>query len=418
MYTARRLSSEKEFLDMADIAANAYPGLKFDTPEDKEKVAKASMKTQNENPFVDFYGVFNEEEMLGSMRLHDFNLNLLSEKIKAGGLGFVAVHQLHKKEKVAKEIVTYFIEHYKKQGAAMVMLYPFRPDFYKKMGFGFGTSMNQYKVKPCNLPKGPSKSKIKFLNAEDAEKMLNCYSRVYEKTNGLIEKYESEFNSILNNPKAKVAAYKLDDKVEGYIVYEYKTREEKSVLVNDIIVNDLVYENKKALSELMTFLNSQNDQIRYVIFNIQDEDFRFLLDDPRNDSDNMFAPVYHECSIQGTGLMYRVVNTRELFCQLKEHNFNNESCRLKVMVKDSFIKENEGSVIVNFENGYPTLSDTEDFDVEIVLDVADFSSLIACAVNFKSLYKYGRVCISNEEYINKVNNMFNSDVKPICLTRF
>jgi len=418
LYLVRRLLEEKEFIDMVNISSNAYPGLKLDTAEAKEKMVQNSMKTQKENPYVNFYGVFSEEEMVGSMRLHDFRLNLLSTKIKAGGLGFVAVHLLHKKEKVAKEIVTNFIEHYKKQGAPVVMLYPFRPDFYKRMGFGFGTSMNQYKVKPCNLPKGPSKKNIKFLKAEDAEKMLNCYSRAYEKTNGLIEKYENEFINILNNPQCKVAAYVVNDEVQGYIIYEFKSGGDKSILINDIEVRDLIYENQQALSELMTFLNSQNDQISHIIFNIQDEAFRFLLDDPRNDSDNLFTPVYHECSIQGTGLMYRVVNTKALFQQLKNHNFNNESCNLKLTIRDSFIKENEGSIIVNFENGYSSLSTSENYDVEIAMDISDFSSLITCSVGFKSLFKYGRASISNIEYINKVNNIFASDEKPICLTRF
>jgi len=95
-------------------------------------------------------------------------MNLLSTKIPAGGIGFVGVHLLHKKEKVAKEILTYFIDHYKNLGASMALLYPFRPDFYKKMGFGFGTSMNQYKVKPSNLPKGNSKANISFAKEDEA----------------------------------------------------------------------------------------------------------------------------------------------------------------------------------------------------------------------------------------------------------
>jgi len=418
MYSVKKLLSEQEFKDMAAIVANAFPWKKLDTSEEQEKLANSFSKTQEENPYVNFYGVFNEEEMVGGMRFHDFKINLLSTKISAGGIGLVAVHFLHKKEKIAKEIVTGFINHYKNQGTSMVMLYPFRPDFYKKMGFGFGTSMNQYKVKPCNLPKTESKKNIKFASEEDTVKLLECYSRVFEKTNGLIEKYESDFNMLLKTPKSKVVVYKRNEKIEGYMVYEFQGSYEKNVLLNDIVVNDLVFENKGALQELMTFLNSQSDQIRYIIFNIQDEDFRFFLDDPRDGSDNMFAPIYHECSIQGTGIMYRVINTKGLFNDLKNHNFNNENCKLKLTIRDSFLKENEGSVIVNFKEGFPEISEEEEFDVEISLDVADFSSLITCTVSFKSLYKYGRVKISKEEYVNKVNNIFSSDEKPVCLTRF
>lgn len=418
MYTIRKLSSEQEFINFTDIASNAYPAFKIQTLEEKESFIENSMKTQVENPYVNFYGLFNNETLYGGMRFHDFKMNLLSTKIKAGGVGLVAVHLLHKKEKAAKTIITEFINHYRNDGASMVMLYPFRPDFYKKMGFGFGTSMNQYRVKPCNLPKGTSKSNISFVMEDEANNLLECYTRVFERTNGLIEKYERDFIAMFKNPNLKVVAFKKDNNIRGYMSFEFRSGSEKSHMVNDIFVNDLVFENTEALMEIMTFLNSQSDQIGHVIFNIQDDDFRFLLEDPRNDSDNLFTPVYHECNIQGTGIMYRVINLPGLFNDLKEHNFNNENCKLKITVKDSFIKDNEGSVIVNFKDGFAELSNMQEYDVEITLDIADFSSLVTCAVTFKSLYKYGKADITKEEYIDKVHRIFSSCSKPVCQSIF
>lgn len=418
MYTIRKLESEQEFIQFADIAGNAYPGFKIQTQEEKKTFIENAMKAQRDNPYVKFYGVFEDEGLYGGMRYHDFKMKFLSAKIKVGGVGLVAVHLLHKKEKIAKEIITEFINHYRNEGASMVMLYPFRPDFYKKMGFGFGTSMNQYKVKPCNLPKGNSKSNISFIKIEEANKLLECYTRVYEKTNGLIEKYERDFILIFKNPRLKVVAFKKENEVQGYMSFEFKSGSDKSSMINDIIVNDLVFENSEALSEMMTFLNSQSDQIRYVVFNLQDEDFRFLLDDPRNDADNLFAPVYHECSIQGTGIMYRVVNIRSLIDNLKDHNFNNETLRLKITIRDSFIKDNDGSYILDFINGAVKVTSEQEYDAEISLDIADFSSLITCAVSFKSLYKYGRVTISKNEYLDKINRIFSTASKPVCMTVF
>jgi predicted acetyltransferase len=55
-------------------------------------------------------------------------------------------------------MMLYFLRHYREQGAPLVALYPFRPDFYRQMGFGYGTKMDQHRVKPSALPRGPSKS--------------------------------------------------------------------------------------------------------------------------------------------------------------------------------------------------------------------------------------------------------------------
>ena len=230
MKAIRKLSSEGEFIAFVDIVGNAYPGFNIETEEQKKKFVENSMKVQEENPFVTFYGVFEEDNLLGGMRYHDFKMNLLSTKIKVGGVGLIGVDLLHKKEKVAKAIMTKFIEDYRSQGISMAILYPFNPEFYKKMGFGFGTSISQYRVKPSNLPKGKSKSNIKHIRGNDAKKLLDCYTRIYEKTNGLIEKYEREFQLLFNNQKMKVVGYKKNNEIKGYMVFEFKPSHDKIFL--------------------------------------------------------------------------------------------------------------------------------------------------------------------------------------------
>ena len=145
MYSIKKLDNS-QIIDLAKIRANSFTAISLPL----EKHAEI-MNNQNEYDFINFYGLFNEENLIGGMRLHDFKMNLLNQKIFAGGVGSVAVDLLHKKEKVALEIIKFFIYHYKERGASMALLYPFRPDFYKKMGFGFGTSINQFKIKPCDL---------------------------------------------------------------------------------------------------------------------------------------------------------------------------------------------------------------------------------------------------------------------------
>jgi len=126
MEEIRRLS-EAEIKEFVDIVINAYPGWGFNTPEEKQKLEDKLTRTQKEKGTTNFYGFFRENELLGGMRLHDFKMRLGSQKVAAGGLGLVAVHLLHKKEKVAREIVSYFIRHFRERKAPIAMLYPFNP---------------------------------------------------------------------------------------------------------------------------------------------------------------------------------------------------------------------------------------------------------------------------------------------------
>jgi predicted acetyltransferase len=345
-------------------------------------------------------------------------MNLLNQKILAGGVGSVAVDLLHKKEKVALEIIKFFLYHYKERDASMALLYSFRPDFYKKMGFGFGTSINQFKIKPCDLPKGNSKKNIKFLSKDDAEEMCKFYNSIVNKTNGLIEKCPKEFESLFELETTKIVGYKVDNIILGYLIFYFRKGETGSFVVNDIFVTQMLFDSSEVFLELMSFLNTQSDQIRYVIINTQDENFRFALNDPRNNSDRILVSVYHECSTQGTGIMYRVISIPKLFEDLKDHNFNTINCKLKLSILDSFIPENQGSYVVHFNNGSSSLVETDDYEVELTIDIADFSSLITCAADLKSLHKYGQVQLSDEGYLNTLNALFSSDEKPLCMTDF
>jgi predicted acetyltransferase len=116
--------------------------------------------------------------------------------------------------------------------------------------------------------------------------------------------------------------------------------------------------------------------------------------------------------------MYRVIDTAGLFAALKRHNFGNRDCRLKISVTDSFFPENQASHIVHFADGQPRCKKSGVFDVEINLDVSDFSSLVMGAVNFRSLYDYGLAEISDKRYVNMINSLFLTDQKPKTTTQF
>lgn len=151
---------------------------------------------------------------------------------------------------------------------------------------------------------------------------------------------------------------------------------------------------------------------------IQYENFRFALEDLRDGADIILTGVYHQCSRQGIGIMYRVINVSKLFKDLESHNFKNQNCRLKLTITDTLIGENNGSYIIYFNDGKATLNKNEDFDVEFMMDISDFSSLITCVVDINSLYRCGKAKISNTEYLKVLNEIFPSDEKPICMTQF
>ncbi|MCB8944958.1 MAG: GNAT family N-acetyltransferase [Ardenticatenaceae bacterium] len=414
-----RVLQDGDWPDAARIQAEAYPGIGVVTAEDLES-SQRNMMDWHEQPFVAFHGLFEDNKLLGIMRLHDFQMNLLSTGTLTGGIGGVAVALLHKKEKVARDMLLYFLRHYRQQGACMTALYPFRPDFYKQMGFGFGGKLNRYELAPKWLPNGRSKAHLTPLTPADIQALHDCHQRYWQRTNGLFQRTLPEWENFLKRPGWHCLGCQQGDQLLGYLIYSFQKRSPDNFLVNDLVIQEWVYETPEAFLELSTFLHSQADQFDRLLYTTYDDTLHFILPDPRNRGgrDSLLLPPSHESNVQAVGIMYRVIDVPRLFEVLAEHNFGGQTCRLKITVHDSFLPENEGSTVVWFAEGKPYVSTHPEYEVAIEMDIAEFSSLVTGAITFEQLYHYGLAQISEKTAVPLITQLFRTNQKPICLSRF
>ncbi|VAW34560.1 hypothetical protein MNBD_CHLOROFLEXI01-4530, partial [hydrothermal vent metagenome] len=80
--------------------------------------------------------------------------------------------------------------------------------------------------------------------------------------------------------------------------------------------------------------------------------------------------------------------------------------------------KNAGSWRLVVENGSAILNPNAQPDVEIGLDVAEFSSLITGATTFRQLLAYGLATISDVSFADVVHQLFYTPHKPLCTTPF
>ncbi|UCG62496.1 MAG: GNAT family N-acetyltransferase [Candidatus Zixiibacteriota bacterium] len=402
-----------------DILADAYPGIGITTPEDKKRV-KERFRKRSKDKRMSWWGVYRGSELLGGAIFYDFTMNFFGNKVLAGGLGTVCVSLVHKKEHVARDLMRFYLRHYRKREATFSVLWPFRPDFYKQMGCGLGSTNHVYKVKPADLPRGKSKKNVRFLGKADMKALNDCYNRYVDRHTGMIE--ETLVNRKIRfdlSKETKFVGVEKKGRIEGYMIFSFVRGNAANFVDNHIKVSEMIYETPEALSELMTFLHTQADQINRIIFHTDDPDFYHYVKDPRNDSGNLAEPVYHESHVSGVGIMFRVLNTRQIFGILEKHNFNGQTLRLKLNVRDSFLRENNSSLVIHFEDGRPFLkTKNAAADVTLELNIADFSSLILGAVGLRSLFQYGFARISKPDYLNRLHRLFATEEKPICTTSF
>ena len=398
--------------ETARIQADATPAIPLSVEQQAERIAET-----NKRPDVKYYGAYKGDKQVGGFNIWDFEMNMRQSMIKAGGVGCISVDLCHKKEKVCREIMRYFFDDLRKKGANMALLYPFNSAFYHRMGFGFGTLLQQFRLKPDGLTGGNSKSHITRLSEDSAGALAEFYNSRVKQTHGLITKRTDDFVRSLKNPASKIFAY-VDDKIRGYIISQFKKGSDESFLVNDMIIGELLFDSPEVFAELMTFVKSQSDQVRYVILNTQDEGLINTIADPRNHMDRILFAVYQEVCRTGLGIMYRICDVEAFFADIKNSRFGDLNMKLQINVNDSFIPENNRPFMLEFSGGQAAVTDNPAPDAELCIDIAELSSLVMGCVNLKSLVKYGKAKLSDHAYLDILSRSFMLDEKPVCLTYF
>ena len=422
----RRLTTIDEYEAFVTIGANAYPAWPgWPAGQTRRTAAERLLSLDAPEQPIQAYGLFREGQLQGRMRLFDFMMTLFETPVLVGGLGSVAVDLAHKKEKVARDLVAFYLLHYRARGAPLAALYAFRPDFYKAMGFGYGPKLNTYHFAPAALPAAGDRARVRFLTATDADAVNACYERITARTHGMMRQLATERHQMFDDDSLRVVGYVVNGELRGYLTFTFESASAHNPLLNDLVVERLLYEDTQTLLALLAFLRSQSDQVRRIILRTLDSDFHYLLADPRNGSDHVEPHGYHETNTQGVGLMYRILDTRAYFAALRDHRFGYggvgaPDCTLKLTIADDFLPVNAGSVVVRFADGLPqvVVAPNAAHDAELRLGVADFSALAMGCVSLRSLHTYGLATLSDVDWLDKLNQLFAVERGPACMTDF
>jgi len=399
---------------MARLQIDAYPSALQNTTVEQhaERLADTGSRAD-----VTFYGTYKDDKLVGGFSIWDFEMNMRQTMIKTGGVGSIAVDLCHKKEKVCREIMRYFLNTLREKGANMALLYPFDSSFYNRMGFGFGTLLQQFRLKPSDLYSSDSKMRIRRVTVDDASALVDFYNSRVQATHGLITKTASEFVTRLKAPANKIFVYD-DNGIRGYIVFQFRKGSEGSWLVNDMFVSELLFDSAEVFMELMAFVKSQSDQVRHVIFNTQDKGFIHTVADPRNHTEQIMFSCYQEVCSTGLGIMYRICDVEAFIADIAACRFGDLTTNLQVNVKDSFIAENNKPFLLQFSDGLCKVITGAAPDAELSINIAEFTSLIMGTANLKALVKYGKARLSDASYLDALSRAFSVDEKPVCLTYF
>ena len=416
-----RVLEEKDFEAAADLASMAYPGMGIQSEEKKKEYEERLKREQREENGILFYGSFNaKEELVGIYRRSDFECNINGEFQRLFGIGMVAVHILHKKEKVAFELLNHFHQEARKENVALVALYPFSASFYRKMGYGYGPLKYEFRIKPGALNSNGQKDLVELLSPTDVEEITVLYNHFAQMHHGMIKRTWSERQHI-KNAASRYVGVREDGKLIGALAFSLQPVKDSHFLHQNMMIHEWVWSSQKGFKQLEAWVHSQQDQVDRIIYGTNNPAFVYSLNNPPNDSNHLIPSVYHEVATTGSGLMYRISDIPLFFKQMHFQALRKPAGQPEIIVKveDTFIEEQSGFYKLSFLGGEWDIEKVGENigQVNIEIGIQDLSAWWMGCVSIKDLDSYGEVVVkgcSPED----LDDWFKPRKAPICMTNF
>ncbi|UOQ42921.1 sterol carrier protein domain-containing protein [Halobacillus salinarum] len=228
------------------------------------------------------------------------------------------------------------------------------------------------------------------------------------------------FERELNRPFwfGRVIGYVEEENVKGYFVYSTKEK--------DLYIHEFFFDSPNVVREFLTFLHNQTDQIKRVIMNSNFDEISHFVGSPESGQATMVdfpsTTDHKHIANVGIGVMYRIVNCLAFFKELKEKNHllsPGVTLSLKLSINDDFFPLNSSTFILYITNGeIAEVREDGPFDVELRMDIAEFSSMVMGVENALTYLKWGLMEISDESYSKVINSLFQTESKPMIVKAF
>lgn len=404
--------------DYLTIYLNAYPAFKNIGDEGREKYRKRYLDSMTNDKNITFCGLFEDGTLIALMKLIDFSMNAFGKMQPAVGLMSLAVHPMHKKKGAGRDMVRFFEKYVKDTGALVAMLLPFRIDFYKKMGYGYGSKLEEYRIPTVNLPAFENTSNIEFLSADDLPSILKFQAEFASMNHGMLEKFEDEVRDMKGDSDSRRIGYIKDGKLKGYAVYNFVCESEVNYTLNRIEVNELAYDSPEVLRSLLGYLRNQSDLAQTVVIRTGEEDFYHILPSAQDTSGNYIDFGFLQTNVGAIGTMYKIVDIKHFVEATKYRKF----IPLEVSVKFEYYDELEHadkSVSIGFEtcdgqkgSCWHVIDDDAPCSVTARCNLSDLSSLFMGSCKLSSLVRLGSMTLSDNEYEDILDALFYCKQKP------
>lgn len=368
-----RLAEPKDLEPLARLWDVAFPGART--------IADRIRQLETGVPYGGRDVTFVEEDagrIVGAFRAYRMTEYLAGRPAPMLGLAGVAVAPSARRRGIGRRLGEAAIRVGRERGDAVSVLYPFRPSFYRALGWGTVGELRAFHFRPDALHDADERSAVRAATDRELDALLACYDRVASRSHGPIRRDLESWRHRIVARSLRPFVYD-DDGVRGYLLAGFRPGE--SPENGRLEVPELVAEHDAAYRGLLGWIACQGDQWTSVLYHARPgERFEHRLADPRPPRYEPHRGLWYPTSTVLRGPMLRVLDVpAALRARASWGEPGEAALSLRLEVDDPQVPENRGPWILAVE---PTGAEVRRAngvraDVGLTTDVATFAQIYA-----------------------------------------
>jgi predicted acetyltransferase len=229
--------------------------------------------------------------------------------------------------------------------AALSVLYPFRPEYYARLGWALVGAFHRYRVVPESIDvRGDGR--VAPAGETDLERVAACYARAARAANGPIERSPAVWEHHLRSRHAHVLVHRAPaGGIDGYMLIAWRRRAAPDRTTLRVL--ELVHEGEAAYRGLIGYLAGQSDQARIIEHDaLPEERFDLLLRDPRPPGHRPVRWLWAPTARLIRGPMLRILDVRAAF-EPRTRWGGTADVHFALLVRDAQLPRNNGRFLIH-----------------------------------------------------------------------
>jgi predicted acetyltransferase len=384
---AVRQAGQRDIRRLAELWAHAFPG---------ERTVEQRVAQLEEG------GVFGgieqswylerEGRVAGAFRAYALTQYLHGAPLPMLGLAAVAVAADARRAGIGSRLCAAAVRVGRDRGDVVSVLYPFRPEFYRRLGWGLAGTRHAHRFAPESLPVRVSRPRVHIATAGRLPAIAECYDTVARAAHGLIQRTPAIWRNLLAQPQHHVYALHANEEVRGYMLVSYgRTGSEKELTIHELLARDA-----EAYAELTSWIALQRGAWPVVAYEaLPEERFDLLLSEPRPPRTTAQRGLWFQTARLVRGPMLRLLDVPRALEAPRAWPAVN-ALRFTLRVRDELLPENSGPWQVEFDGNEVRCraGSAASREASLSIDAAAFAQVYAGELAATDAERFGWATIS------------------------